>query len=190
MGGLSIASLSYSVGYQGHTDTSSGVRARTPNLANRPNLINIGATNADTRYWSHGLGWSPLKWLSLSANYATYERETDGAVDVEATDIRMAARVWLWGPKDGLMSGSKGGGGIYIAPLYSAATVEYAGGESDVTNTGLAVVYNVPGGWMQIHGVYDTFGCEGPCPGASFAAVAEDGKDSFNTFTIVLEYKF
>ncbi len=198
MGGLSLSSLSYSVGYQGHTDQVDGddsvrVRARTPNLAKRPALIDIkgtAGTEYDLRYWSHGLGWSPLKWLSLSANYATYERDPGGGADVEATDIRMAARVWLWGPKDGLMSGSKGGGGIYIAPLYSTATVEYAGDESDVTNTGVAVVYNVPGGWMQIHGVYDTFGCEGACPGANFAAVAEDGKDSFNVFTIVMEYKF
>ena len=192
MGGLAVSSLSYSIGYQGHTDTSSGVRARTPNLANRPNLINIGSVNADTRYWSHGLGWSPMKWLSLSANYATYEREPagSGATDVEATDIRLAARAWLWGPKSGMMGGSKGEGGIYIAPLYSKATVEYDGGESDVTNTGVAIVYNVPGGWMQIHGVYDTFGCEGACPGAGFATVADADDDSFNTFTIVMEYKF
>jgi len=190
MGGLSISSLSYSFGYQAHTDTSSGLRARTPNLANRPTLINTGSTNADTTYTSHGVGWSPLKWLSLSANYATYERETDGTVDVEATHVRLAARVWLWGPKSGMMGGSKGEGGIYVAPLYSAADVDYDGGSSDVTNTGVAVVYNVPGGWMQIHGVFDTFGCEGACPGANFAAVAEDGEDSFNTFTFVIEYKF
>lgn len=190
MGGLAVSSLSYSFGYQAHSDTSSGLRARTPNLANRPTLINTGSTNADTTYMSHGLGWSPLKWLSLSANFATYERETDGAVDVEASDVRLAARVWLWGPKSGMMGGSKGEGGIYVAPLYSAADVDYDGGSSDVTNTGVAVVYNVPGGWMQIHGVWDTFGCEGACPGANFAAVAEDGEDSFNTFTFVIEYKF
>jgi len=190
MGGLSISSLSYSFGYQAHTDTSSGLRARTPNLANRPTLINTGSTNADTTYMSHGLGWSPLKWLSLSANFATYERDSGNGVDVEATDVRLAARVWLWGPKSGMMGGSKGEGGIYVAPLYSAADVDYDGGSSDVTNTGVAVVYNVPGGWMQVHGVWDTFGCEGACPGANFAAVAEDGEDSFNTFTFVIEYKF
>ena len=191
MGGLSISSLSYSVGYQRHTDTASRVRARTPNLANRPTLIDISSTNADTKYVSHGVGWSPLKWLSLSANFATYERSPDGGdVDVEASDIRLAARVWLWGPKSGMMGGSKGEGGVYVAPLYSAADVDYDGGSSDVTNTGVAVVYNVPGGWMQIHGVWDTFGCEGACPGANFAAVAEDGDDTFNTFTIVMEYKF
>ena len=190
MGGLAVSSLSYSFGYQGHTDTSSGLRARTPNLANRPTLINTGSTNADTTYMSHGVGWSPLKWLSLSANYATYERDPGGGVDVEATDVRLAARVWLWGPQSGMMGGSKGEGGIYVAPLYSAADVDYDGGSSDVTNTGVAVVYNVPGGWMQVHGVWDTFGCEGACPGANFAAVAEDGEDSFNAFTFIIEYKF
>ena len=214
MGGLSLSSFSYSVGYQAHTDQYGGapadpdkpwvaarggmddsvrVRARTPNLAKRATLIDIKSTpgaNYDLTYWSHGLGWSPLKWLSLSANYATYERDPGGGVDVEASDVRLAARAWLWGPKSGMMGGSKGEGGIYIAPLYSVADVDYMGGSSDVTNTGVAVVYNVPGGWMQIHGVYDTFGCEGPCPGANFGAVAEDGKDSFNVFTIVMEYKF
>lgn len=190
MGGLAVSSLSYTFGYQAHTDTSSGLRARTPNLANRPTLINTGSVNADTTYMSHGLGWSPLKWLSLAANFATYERDPGGGVDVEATDVRLAARVWLWGPKSGMMGGSKGEGGIYVAPLYSAADVDYDGGSSDVTNTGVAVVYNVPGGWMQIHGVWDTFGCEGACPGANFAAVAEDGEDTFNTFTFVIEYKF
>ena len=196
MGGLSISSLSYSLGYQTHTGVGlehARVRARTPNLANRPALIDIkadGATEYETTYLSHGLGWSPLKWLSLSANFATYERDPGAGVDVEATDVRLAARVWLWGPKSGMMGGSKGEGGVYVAPLYSAAEVDYDGGSSDVTNTGLAIVYNVPGGWMQVHGVWDTFGCEGDCPGANFADVAEDGEDSFNTFTIAIEYKF
>ena len=198
MGGIDLSSVSYSIGYQAHTDQVDGddsvrVRARTPNLAKRPALIDIKAapdTKYDLEYWSHGLGWSPLKWLSLSANFASYERDPGGGPDVEATDIRLAARVWLWGPKSGMMGGSKGEGGIYVAPLFSEADIDYDGGSSDVTNTGVAVVYNVPGGWMQIHGVYDTFGCEGACPGANFAAVAEDGDDSFNVFTIVIEYKF
>lgn len=214
MGGLAISSLSYSFGYQAHTDQYGGdpadpekpwvaaragmddsvrVRARTPNLAKRATLIDIKSvpgTNYDLTYMSHGLGWSPLKWLSLSANFATYERDPGGGADVEATDVRLAARVWLWGPKSGMMGGSKGEGGIYVAPLYSAADIDYAGDSSDVTNTGVAVVYNVPGGWMQIHGVWDTFGCEGACPGNKIDDVAEEGDDSFNTFTVVMEYKF
>ena len=83
MGGLSLSSLSYSLGYAAHTGMGSKleharVRARTPNLAKRAVLIDIkadGATEYDTTYLSHGLGWSPVKWLSLSANYATYERD-------------------------------------------------------------------------------------------------------------------
>ena len=190
MGGLAVSTLSYSLGYQAHTDTSSGVRARGTVQANRPNLINIPAMNADTTYMSHGLGWSPLKWLSLAANYATYERDPGGGVDVEASDIRLAAQVWLWGPKSGMMGGSKSEGGVSVSPLYSVADIDFDGGNSEVTNSGVAVVYNVPGGWMQIHGVWDTLGCEGACPGASFAAVAAEGDDSYNVFTIIIEYKF
>ena len=190
MGGLAVSTLSYSLGYQAHTDTSSGVRARGTVQANRPNLINIAAMNADTTYMSHGLGWSPLKWLSLAANYATYERDPGGGVDVEASDVRLAANVWLWGPKSGMMGGSKSEGGVSVSPMYSVADIDHAGENSEVTNSGVAVVYNVPGGWMQIHGVWDTLGCEGACPGASFAAVAEEGEDSYNVFTIIIEYKF
>ncbi len=218
MGGLSISSLSYSLGYQSHTGATGSVeeavakdgvvsakvgasggleharvRARTDALGNRATLIDIkpaADTEYETTYVSHGLGWSPLKWLSLSANYATYERDPGGGVDVEASDIRLAAQIWLWGPKSGMMGGSPSEGGVSVSPLYNVADIDYDGGNSEVTNTGVAVVYNVPGGWMQIHGVFDTFGCEGACPGAKFAAVAEEGEDSFNAFTIILEYKF
>ena len=190
MGGLTLSSLSYTVGYQRHTDTASGVRARPTTVANRPNLINTGSVNADTRYWSHGVGWSPTKWLSLAANFATYERDPGGGVDLEAADMRLAAQVWLWGPKSGMMGGSKSEGGISVAPLWNVSDVEYMGEDSEVTNTGVAVVYNVPGGWMQVHGVFDTYGCEGACPGANFAAVAEDGDDSFNVLTFIIEYRF
>ncbi len=191
MGGFAVSSLSYSFGYQAHTDTLSSVEVVAPNLAHKPMLINIDEVNADTTYMSHGLGWSPLNWLSLSANYATYERDPGGGVDVEASDIRLAAQVWLWGPTSGIMGGSKSEGGISIAPLYNVADIDFDGGNSEVTNTGVAVVYNVPGGWMQIHGVWDTFGCEGACPGQKFKdVITEDGKDSFNVFTFVIEYKF
>ena len=196
MGGLSVSSISYSFGYQAHTGVGldhARVRARTPTLGNRPALIDIKADDAteyDTTYMSHGLGWSPLKWLSLAANFATYERDPGGGVDVEASDVRIAAQVWLWGPKSGMMGGSKSEGGVSVAPMYNVADIDYAGGSYEVTNSGVAVVYNVPGGWMQIHGVWDTYGCESACPGASFAAVAEDGEDSFDAFTIMVEYKF
>ena len=190
MGGLDVSSLSYSLGYQAHTDTTTAVSART-RQGSRPRLINIGGVNEhDTTYMSHGLGWSPLKWLTLSANFATFERDPGDGVDVEASDVRLAARLWLWGPKSGMMGGSKGEGGVSVSPLYNLTDIDSAEGNSEVTNSGFAVVYNVPGGWMQIHGVWDTLGCEGACPGANFAAVAEDGEDSYNVFTIIIEYKF
>ena len=97
-----------------------------------------------------------MKWLSLAANFATYERDPGGGVDVEASDVRIAAQVWLWGPKSGMMGGSKSEGGVSVAPMYNVADIDYAGGSYEVTNSGVAVVYNVPGGWMQIHGVWDT----------------------------------
>ena len=202
MGGLAISNLSYSVGYQTHTDTAMEVRVRGTVQANRPHLFRVKFLDdqekpepipADHTYVSHGLGWSPVKWLSLAANYATYERDPGGGVELEASDVRLAAQVWLWGPKSGMMGGSKSEGGVSISPLYSVADIDYDGGNSEVTNTGLAVVYNVPGGWMQIHGVWDTLGCEGACTGANFAGatgVAEEGDDSYNVFTIIMEYKF
>ena len=197
MGGLAISNLSYSLGYQTHTDTAMEVRARGTVQTNRPNLFRVKFEDSDEKpipadhtYVSHGLGWSPVKWLSLAANYATYERDPGGGVELEASDVRLAAQVWLWGPKSGMMGGSKSEGGVSVSPLYSVADIDYDGGNSEVTNTGLAVVYNVPGGWMQIHGVWDTLGCDGACPGASFAAVAEEGDDSYNVFTIIMEYKF
>ena len=100
--------------------------------------------------------------------------------------------IWMWGPKSGMMGGSKKEGGISIAPMYQSADVDWSGGDSgsaDATNYGLAVVYNVPGGWMQVHGVWDNVGCEGTCLDFS-DVVAEEGDDSYNTFTLIAEYKF
>ena len=190
MGGLSISNVSYSFGYLAHTDTTRGVGASAVVTARPPSLISIPGVKADHTYTAHGLGWSPVKWLSLSANVANYERDPGGGVDVEASDVRLAAQVWLWGPKSGMMGGSKSEGGVSVSPLYNVSDIDYGGESYEVTNSGVAVVYNVPGGWMQIHGVWDTYGCESDCPGAGFADVAEDGEESFNVFTIILEYKF
>ena len=110
------------------------VRARGTVQTNRPNLFRVKYLDDEkpdlyrptTTYMSHGLGWSPLKWLSLAANYATYERDPGGGVDVEASDVRLAAQVWLWGPKSGMMGGSKSEGGVSVSPLYSVADIDYA----------------------------------------------------------------
>ena len=196
MGGLNLSSISYGLGYETLSDTKEGpgnvtgaVQAR--GKGNRtPTLAAIGKEDGDHTYVAHGVKWSPLKWLSFAANYATYEADADNGNDIEATDIRLAAEIWLWGPQSGMMGGSKSEGGVSISPLYSVADIDYSGGNAEVTNSGLAVVYNVPGGWMQIHGVWDSLGCEGDCGDNDIALVAEEGEDSYNVFTIILEYKF
>ncbi len=190
MGGLSLSSLSYSVGYESLTDTPEGPGDIAGAVqTSRPTLASIAKVEGDHTYVSHGVGWSPLSWLSFAANYATYEADADNGNDIDATDLRLAAQVWLWGPQSGMMGGSKSEGGISISPLYSVADIDHAGGNSEVTNTGLAVVYNVPGGWMQLHGVWDQLGCEGAC--ADFSAVAANaGDDSYDVFTMIIEYKF
>ena len=146
-----------------------------------------GQVTGDHTYMSHGLAWSPLTWLQFSANYVTYEADGDKGIDIEVSEVRLAANLWLWGPKSGMMGGSKAEGGISISPLYTVADFDTMSAE--VSNSGLAVVYNAPGGWMQIHGVWDRLGCEGTDCATPFA-VAEAGDDSFNVFTLMAEYRF
>ena len=189
MGGFAVSSLSYAMAYSALTDTTEGPgNVSGPVQANRPTLAAIGKVEGDHTYVSHGVGWSPLKWLSLAAHHASYEADADSGDDIDATDMSLSATVWLWGPKSGMMGGSKSEGGISVSPRYSVADIDHAGGNSEVTNSGVAVVYNVPGGWMQLHGVWDTLGCDGVC--VADVPVAEDGEDSYNVFTIILEYKF
>ena len=190
MGGFNVSNLSYSFGYESLTDLSlakdRGISGTTQ--ANGVTLATIPSEQGDHTYMSHGLSWSPLKWLSFSANFATYEADADNGNDVEASDVRLAAQVWLWGPKSGMMGGSKGEGGVSISPLYNVADIDSEAAE--VTNTGVAVVYYVPGGWMQIHGVWDSLGCEGAgCNKTSIMKVSDDD-ESFNVFTLIVEYKF
>ena len=191
MGGFDMSSLSYNFGYETLTDTNEGPGNVSGTVqARRPTLAAIGKVDGDHEYMSHGLGWSPLKWLAFSANFVNYEADADSGPsnDIDATDVRFAAQAWLWGPKSGLMGGSKTEGGVSVSPMYSVADIDYAGGNAEVTNSGIAMVYNVPGGWMQIHGVWDNLGCEGAC--ADYSAVTEAGKDNYNVFTIIIEYKF
>ena len=193
MGGLNVSSVSYSFGYESLTDLvegPGGISGATQ--ANGVTLANVAKELGDHTYMSHGLSWAPLKWLSFSANFATYEADADSGNDIEASDIRLAANVWLWGPKSGMMGGSTKEGGISVAPLYSMADIDsvvMVSKTAEVSNSGLAVKYSVPGGWMQIHGVWDTLGCEGSgC--SDFSAVADAGDDSFNVFTLIVDYKF
>ena len=135
----------------------------------------------------HSLAWSPLKWLGFAAHVANYEADADSgpADDQEASEVRLAALVWLWGPKSGMMGGSKKEGGIYVSRMYSSSEIESSGQEG--TNSGVAVVYNVPGGWMQIHGVWDSLSCE---HAGCTVSTADEGDNSANVFTLIAEYRF
>ena len=197
MGGVDVSSVSYSFTYVGLGDGyRKGAGARAATTVKRIRLISTGNVYGKHTYMAHGLRWSPMKWFTLSAHFADYEAKGQGDDAAKATDgkeMRIAAQVWLWGPKSGMMGGSKGEGGISISPMYNVTEYDWTGGNTaEAVNYGLAVVYNVPGGWMQIHGVWDNMGCESAtdsCSGA-LASVAEPGEDNFNTFTLVAEYRF
>ena len=197
MGGVDVSSVTYSLTYVTLGDGyPKGAGARAATTVKRIRLISTGTVYGEHTYVAHGLRWSPVKWLTLSAHYGDYEANGQGDDAAKATDgkeTRIAAQVWLWGPKSGMMGGSKKEGGISFSPMYNSTEYDWTGGKTaEATNYGLAVVYNVPGGWMQIHGVWDNMGCESAtdsCSGA-LRAVAEDGEDNFNTFTLVAEYKF
>ncbi len=225
MGGFDVSSLKYSFGYESLKDMSHGPGSiYGPTTQERVNLINAksygddntgfsfdtktgdkkknvggtGKVKGDHRYMVHGLGWSPMKWFGLGFNFATYEGDADSGVanDIEVSEVRLAAIMWLWGPKSGMMGGSKKEGGIYLSPLYTKADFKSnkkGDKDTEVTNNGLAVVYNVPGGWMQIHGVWDRLGCEeggSLCDTASIKKVAKADKSSFDVFTVIVEYRF
>jgi len=159
-------------------------------------MVPVHSVLGDHTYTFHGLSWSPLKWLGLAAHVANYEADEEGGMKkaIEASEVRLAANIWLWGPKSGMMGGSKTEGGISVSPLYTKVSVDYDATEkAELINHGLAVVYNVPGGWMQVHGVWDKLGCgEGNgCDTASIAKVTDDPGDSnFNVFTLMVEYRF
>ena len=213
MGGFNVSSVKYAFVYESMTDLTEGPGSiYGPTTQERINIISgkkygdmvskhelnaktgmiddksalSGKVMGDHTYMFHGLSWSPLKWLGLAAHLATYEGDADSGNDIEVSEVRLAAEVWLWGPKSGMMGGSKKEGGISISPMYSVTDFDSMNAEG--SNSGVAVVYNVPGGWMQIHGVWDNLGCEG----ADCTAIktADDGDDSASVFTVIVEYRF
>ena len=195
-GGLNVGSLTYTLGYErlrdGYPEGPGKIYGAT--TQERITLLNVGAVKGDHDYVIHGFGWSPMKWLGLGLNYASYKASAEGQVGDynKLNEFRAAAVIWLWGPKNGALSGSKGEGGISISPLYTtmkAKTLKGAPADAKVKNNGVAVVYNTPGGWFQVHGVWDNLGCSGADCETDFA-VADAGKDSFNVFTLIAEYRF
>ena len=195
-GGLNIGSLTYTLGIEQLRDGYPRGKASLygPTTQERITLLEVPASKGDADYIVHGVGWSPMKWLGFGFNYASYKSTDDGMSGDfnKVNEFRAAAVIWLWGPKDGIMSGSKSAGGISVSPLYTSVNAKMLGGktaDAKAKNNGLAVVYNAPGGWFQVHGVWDNLGCSGVnCKGGY--AVADPGKESFNVFTLIAEYKF
>ena len=205
MGGFDVSGLKYAFAYETMKDLTEGPgNIYGPTTQDRINLISAkkygdmnkdktaktGQVLGDHTYMFHGLSWSPLKWFGLAAHLATYEGDAnDGPdLDIKASEVRLAARIWLWGPKSGMMGGSKKEGGIYVSPMYSVTDFD-SPIKAEASNNGVAVVYNVPGGWMQVHGVWDSLGCEGAGCVESIST-ADPGDDSTNVFTLVVEYRF
>ena len=214
MGGFNVSSVKYAFVYESMTDLTEGPgNIYGPTTQERINIIRgtsygdvgkgswefddmgmaeytagkaSGQVMGDHTYTFHGLQWSPLKWLGLAAHLATYEGDADSGNDIEVSEVRLAAEVWLWGPKSGMMGGSKKEGGISISPMYSVTNFDSMDAEG--SNSGVAVVYNVPGGWMQVHGVWDNLGCEGDDCQAIKTADDDDGDAS--VFTVIVEYRF
>ena len=191
MGGFNVSNVTYNFAYESLSDRSHGTgNLSSPTTQSPIELVKGPKATGDHTYMFHGLAWSPLKWLALNAHLATYEADADNGNgnDIDASEVRLAATLWLWGPKSGMMGGSKTEGGISVSPMYSNTNFD-SPMSGDASNNGVAVVYNVPGGWMQIHGVWDSLGCEGDVC-VDQIATADDGDDSTNVFTLIVEYRF
>ena len=188
MGGLDISSVAYSMGYGMRPDRTSGLTLKTTYLVTDVTMAKMPSVSGDHTYAEHGLNWSPLGFLSLNANYATYEAK-GGGVSRSADEVLLGASVKIWGPKSGLMGGGGAEGGISFKPTYSSAEVDTDNGTADVDKVGLGVVYAAPGGWMTITGMWDNYGCEGGCEDMS-AGTGDPDEDSFSVFTVAVDYKF
>ena len=196
MGGIDMSSFQYDFAYENlRNGYSEGTGAlQTVNATKQVKLASLGTAVGDHTFVGHGLQWSPLKPLALAAHFVDWKADADSGVgdDLQATEWRIALNLWLWGPKSGMMGGSKSEGGISTSPMYSVIDLKDTGDGNpigEVKNLGWAVVYNVPGGWMQIHGIWDRYECDEAVCHADVAKVSDNGK-SFNTFTLVAEYKF
>ena len=188
MGGFDVSSVAYSLGYAMRPDRTSGLSLKTTYLVTDVTMASMPSVSGDHTYAEHGLNWSPLGFLALNANYATYEADGGGST-LNADEVVFGASVKVWGPKSGLMGGGGAEGGISLAPTYSSAEVDTANGTADVDKVGLGIVYAAPGGWMKITGMWDTYGCDGDCADMS-AGTGDPDEDSFSVFTVAVDYKF
>ena len=189
MGGLNVASVAYSMGYTTRPDRALSVTPDTDYLAKDMKFASTPSVDGDHTFFSHGLTWKPIGFMSLSGNYATYEGE-GGGTTAKADEFRLAASMQLWGPKSGLMGGGGVEGGISIAPIYTSGELDTASGTAEYTVYGIAFGYAVPGGWMKVTGIWDNFGCDGPAGACIDNSAVSGGDDSFNVFHVVVEYNF
>ena len=196
MGGIDMSSFQYDFAYENLRNSYKAGTATlaTSNATKAVNLATLGEATGDHTFVGHGLQWSPLKPFSLAAHFIDWKADADSGVaaDLHATEWRVAVNVWLWGPKSGMFGGSKGEGGFSTSPMYSVIDLKDTGDGNpigEVKNLGWAIVYYVPGGWMQIHGIWDRYECDDTVCHADVALVSDNGK-SFNTFTLVAEYRF
>jgi hypothetical protein len=196
MGGLSMKSLQYTFAYEslrnGYAEGRSTI-AMT-NCTECLDLVDMGTATGDHTFYGHGITWSPTKFLDVAFHHITWTGDADSgaSADMEATEWRAAARVWLWGPKSGALGGGRVEGGVSIAPMISTADLKKtAGGDTgDLTNTGIAVDYYVPGGWLKLSGIWDNYDCDTDICHTDVTTVATTGKEDFNTFTVYAEYRF
>ena len=194
-GGIDMSSFEYNFAYEslrnGYNEGAG--QLKTVNATKQVRLADLGSAKGDHTFVGHGLKWSPLKPVSLAAHFIDWKGDADSGVadDRHATEWRIALNVWLWGPKSGMMGGSKSEGGISTSPMYSVIDLKDTsdGNIGEVKNLGWAVVYNVPGGWMQVHGIWDRYECDDAVCHDDVKLVSDNGK-SFNTFTLVAEYRF
>jgi hypothetical protein len=199
MGGLNMSSLQYTFAYEslrnGYNEGAStlGTVHRTKKI----NLATVGKVVGDHTFYGHGVTWSPIKWLDLAAHYITWDGDADDGMmeDRSVDEVRMGFRVWTWGPKSGALGGSSSEGGITIAPVYSVIDIKKAGsnGVGEVTNYGVGIDYYVPGGWLKLSGIWDSYKCDMTVCHDDVTMVANkaaDNEDGFNTFTVIAEYRF
>ncbi len=198
MGGIDMSSFQYDFAYEslrnGYNEGGFAGGLWTNNATKPVRLASLGSAVGDHTFVGHGLQWSPFKPVSLATHYIDWKADADSGVaaDLRATEWRVAVNVWLWGPKSGMMGGSNTEGGISTSPMYSVVDLKDRGtvtGVGEVKNLGWAIVYYVPGGWMQIHGIWDRYECDDTVCHDDVALVSDNGK-SFNTFTLVAEYRF
>ena len=199
MGGIDMSSFQYYFAYESLRNGYNGGadELRTVNATKPVILANLGEARGDHTFVGHGLTWSPFRVLEMAAHYIDWKADADlqadgtggPAADLHATEWGFVARVWLWGPRSGIMGGSEAEGGIATSPRYSVIDLKDTGDGNpigEVTNLGWGIHYYVPGGWLNLYGFWDRYECDQAVCHPNVALVSDNDR-SFNTLLTVLE---